>query len=150
MRWRPPRSGWLVAPERLDLFEPLLQLLVVVAQLVDVLAQLLAFLDAAAALADRRDRLVSMALDAAVEIAICEPSQSGQRALVANLSKGGRDSHPHHEFAIVNQRRHEIENFNAPVILERRKSRQRPDRGHAGASRPAVRGGFASDVDCAL
>src|SRR5580704_10684500 len=40
-----PGSGRLVACERLDLFEPLLQLLVVVAQLVDIFAQALAFLN---------------------------------------------------------------------------------------------------------
>src|SRR5580700_1715113 len=91
-----PRSNRLIACERLDLFEPLLQLLVVVAQLVDVFAQSLPFLDARAALADRRDRVVGVALDAAVEIAIGQPSQRRQRALIANLGEGGRDTHAHH------------------------------------------------------
>src|SRR5208337_1905777 len=52
------RSGGLVSCQRFDLFEPLLKLLVVVAQLVEILAQALAFLDAAAAFADRCDGVV--------------------------------------------------------------------------------------------
>src|SRR5271163_1641053 len=133
------RSGRLVSGQRFDLFETLLKLLVVVAQLVEILAEALTLLDAAAALANRCDGVVGVALDAAVEVAIGETPQSRQRAWVADLGESGRNTHSHHELAIVDQRRHQIENLDAPVLLERRKSRQRADRGHASARRPAVR-----------
>src|SRR5271155_3809194 len=80
-------SGWFVARERerFNLLQPLLQLLVVVAQLVHIFAQPLAFLDAAAAFADRCDRVVGVTLDTPVEIAIGQPPQRRQRALIADL-----------------------------------------------------------------
>src|SRR5215472_6999340 len=71
-------SRLLVARERLDLFQPLLQLLVLVAQLVEVLAQALALLDPGAAFVDRGDRVVGVALDTSVEVAIGQPSQRWQ------------------------------------------------------------------------
>ena len=58
---------------------------------------------------------------------------AGNRARVANLGERGGYPHPHHELAIVGERSQPIEDFDAPVLLERRKSRERADRGHPGA-----------------
>src|SRR5713226_1350169 len=99
-----PGSGLFFARERLDLLEPLLQLLVLFPELVDIFAQPLTLFDPAAALADRCDRLVRVALDAAIQIAIGQPAQCGDSARIANLGESGGDAHPHHELAIVGER----------------------------------------------
>ena len=76
--------------------------------------------------------------------------RAGNRARVANLRQRRRDAHPHHELAIVDQRRHQIYNLDAAILLERRKPRQRANRRHSRARRFAVSRVVARDVDGAL